>query len=219
MQYKPIRKTNNLQVLRFSWRCNRQLQYSGMLYWIAEDLNPLLHDWLSDQLASSFWRSEKPQCYWKHSNLNIHNNRPYSERDESHIQNHFNIILPTTSSSKWFFPSRLSDLNFSPQSHLYTNDKQQINRVYNAGATLKMWQPLSWLQNPHPPQLLWNLKVHYYIHNSLPQHALLSRMKPVHSGNPYFLTINIFVFSQTEQYFIIQLIGNTFRSLRHHQAI
>jgi len=179
MQYKPTINTNNLKVLRFSWRCNRQLQSSGMLYWIPEDLNPLLRDWLSAQLDNSFWRSQQPQRYWKHSNLTIHNNRPYFESDESHIQIHFNIILPSmSSSSKWYFPFRLSDLNFSSHSHLYTNDKQQIIWVHNAGATLKIWRPISWLQNPHQ-QLLWNLKVYYYIHNSLLSWATQSQSTPV----------------------------------------
>jgi hypothetical protein len=37
------------------------------------------------------------------------------------------------------------------------------------------------------PGLLWNKKVHYHAHMSLPQELILSQINPVHSHSPYFL--------------------------------
>jgi len=54
-----------------------------------------------------------------------------------------------------------------------------------------MEQNPSWEANSHSAFqelscLLWNLKVHYHVHNSLPLILTLSQMHPFHTFQPYF---------------------------------
>jgi hypothetical protein len=57
--------------------------------------------------------------------------------------------------------------------------QQCISRETDSGSSLR-----------EIPRLLWNLKIHYHVHNSPPLAPIMSQMNPVHTPKPYLFKIH-----------------------------
>jgi len=65
--------------------------------------------------------------------------------------------------------------------------KKETNELHKAESLRSYSHPAS----QEIPYLLWNLKVYYHVHNSLPLVPILSQMKPVHALPSYLRSILI----------------------------
>ena len=55
------------------------------------------------------------------------------------------------------------------------------------------WEANRFLARQEFPHILWNSKVHYYIHKCLPPGHIFSQINPVHALTTHFLKINIHI--------------------------